>query len=111
MRVRVRSRLIIALVATGMALPLWLSAATDSLHKTIHVGSNATVAGKPLQAGDYDLLVSGNQAKFESKGKVVAEVPCTWKTLPAKADHDLVLTNGDAVTEITFLGKSQAIDF
>jgi hypothetical protein len=56
-------------------------------------------------------LVSGNQAKFESKGKVVAEVPCTWKTLPAKADHDVVLTSGAAVTEITFQGKTQAIDF
>ena len=111
MNVRVRSRFITALVAAGMALPLWLSAATDSLHKTIHLGSNANVAGKPLQAGDYDLLVSGNQAKFESKGKVVAEVPCTWKTLPAKADHDVVLTSGAAVTEITFQGKTQAIDF
>jgi hypothetical protein len=111
MNVRVRSRFITALVAAGMALPLWLPAATDSLHKTIHLGSNAKVAGKPLQAGDYDLLVSGNQAKFESKGKIVAEVPCTWKTLPAKADHDLVLTSGDSVTEITFQGKTQAIDF
>ncbi len=111
MNVRVRSRFITALVAAGMALPLCLPAATDSLHKTIHLGSNANVAGKPLQAGDYDLLVSGNQAKFESKGKIVAEVPCTWKTLPAKADHDLVLTSGDAVTEITFQGKTQAIDF
>jgi hypothetical protein len=111
MNVRVRSRFITALVAIGMALPIWLPAATDSLHKAIHLGSNATVAGKPLQAGDYDLLVSGNQAKFESKGKVVAEVPCTWKTLPAKADHDLVLTSGEAVTEITFQGKTQAIDF
>ncbi len=98
MKIRVRSRLITALLATGMALPLCLPAATDSLHKAIHLGSNATVAGKPLQAGDYDLVVSGNQAKFESKGKVVA-------------DHDVVLTSGEAVTEITFQGKTQAIDF
>jgi hypothetical protein len=111
MNICVRSRFITALVVTGLALPVWLPAATDSLHKAIHLGSNATVAGKPLQAGDYDLLVTGNQAKFESKGKVVAEVPCTWKTLPAKADHDVVLTSGAAVTEITFQGKMQAIDF
>jgi len=64
------------------------------------------VAGKPLQAGDYDLLVSRNQAKFESKGKVVAEVPRSWKTLPVKADHNLVLSSGDAVTEIMFQGKT-----
>jgi hypothetical protein len=94
-----------------MALPLWVTAATDSLHKTVHLGATATVAGKTLQEGEYDLVVSGNQAKFASKGKVVAEVPCTWKTLPAKADHDVVLTSGSAVTEIQFQGKTQAIDF
>jgi hypothetical protein len=111
MNVRVRSRFITALVATGMALPLWVSAATDSLHKTIHLGATATVAGKTLQEGDYDLVVSGNQAKFQSKGKVVAEVPCTWKTLQAKAEHDVVMMDGGAVTEIEFQGKTQAIDF
>src|SRR6266478_6211524 len=87
MNARVRTRLITAVVAVGMALPIWASAA-DSLHKTIHIGSNATVAGKALTTGDYDLLVDGNQAKFTSKkGKVVAEVPCTWKNLPAKAEE------------------------
>ena len=40
-----------------------------------------------------------------------AEVPCTWKTLDAKAEHDLVLTSGGAVTEIEFQGKTQTIDF
>jgi hypothetical protein len=96
-----------------MALPLWLPAATGSMRKAIHLGTNATVAGKPLRAGDYDLLISGNKAKFESKGKVVAEVACTWKTLLAMADHGscLVLTSGDAATEITFQAKTQAIDF
>ena len=111
MNARIRSRFITALVATGMALPIWVAAASDSLHKTIHLGQTSTVAGKTLQEGDYDLMVSGNQAKFASKGKVVAEVPCTWKTLDAKAEHDLVLTSGGAVTEIEFQGKTQAIDF
>jgi hypothetical protein len=111
MNVRVRLRFITALVATGMALPLCVTAATDSLHKTVHLGATATVAGKTLQAGEYDLVVSGNQAKFQSKGKVVAEVPCTWKTLPAKAEHDLVLTSGSTLTEIEFQGNTQAIDF
>ena len=111
MNVRVRTRFFAALLATGMALPVWVTAATDSLNKKVQIGVNATVAGKTLQEGDYDLVVSGNQAKFVSKGKVVAEVPCTWKTLPAKAEHDLVLTDGSAVTEIEFHGNIQAIDF
>ncbi len=111
MNVRVRARFITALVAIAMALPIGVTAASDSLHKTIHLGQTATVAGKTLQEGDYDLMVSGNQAKFASKGKVVAEVPCTWKTLDVKAEHDLVLTNGGVVTEIEFQGKTQAIDF
>ena len=111
MNVRVRSRFITALVATGMALPIWVTAAADSIHKTIHIGAAATVAGKSLQEGDYDLMVTGNQAKFSSKGKVVAEVPCTWKNLPAKSEHDIVLIDGGVVTEIEFQGKTQAIDF
>jgi|ERR1700737_853968 hypothetical protein len=111
MKVRVRTRFFAALVATGMALPFWVASAADSLNKKVHIGANATVAGKTLKEGDYDLMVSGNQAKFASKGKVVAEVPCTWKTLPSKAEHDVVLTNGSAVTEIEFQGNTQAIDF
>jgi hypothetical protein len=110
MTARVRSRLLTALVATGMALPLWLTAA-DSLHKKVHIGASATVAGKALPAGDYDLMVSGNQAKFQSKGKVVAEVPCTWKTLPAKSEHDIVQIDNGTLTEIEFQNAAQAIDF
>jgi len=106
-----RSRFFTALVATAMALPLWVIAATDSLHKPVYLGSTATVAGKTLQAGNYDLVVKGNQAKFERNGTVVAEVPCTWKTLPAKSDHDGVDTDHGAVTEIQFKGNTQAIDF
>ena len=111
MNARVRSRFITAVVALGMALPVWATAA-DSLHKTVHIGSNATVAGKALTSGDYDLVVDGNQAKFTSKrGKVVAEVPCTWKNLPAKAEHDMVMIDSGAVTEVQFQGKTEAIDF
>jgi len=110
MNAGLRSRLITAVVAIGMALPIWVTAA-DSIHKTVHIGSNATVAGKTLTEGDYDLMVNGNQAKFTSKGKVVAEVPCTWKTLPSKADHDIVMIDGGALTEVQFQGKTQAIDF
>jgi hypothetical protein len=46
-----------------------------------------------------------------SKGKVVAEVPCTWKTLQSKPAYDEVLIDGGAVTEIEFQGQTQAIDF
>ena len=111
MNVSVRSRFITALVAIGMALPIWSVAAADSIKKTVHIGANATVAGKTLQEGDYELVVNGTQAKFSIKGKVVAEVPCTWKTLPAKSEHDIVMIDGGVVTEIEFQGKTQAIDF
>ena len=111
MDARVRMRFLTALIAIGMSVPLWLTAATDSLHKTVHLTSTATVAGKTLQEGDYSLTVSGNDAKFMSKGKVVAEVPCTWKTLQSKPAYDEVLIDGGAVTEIEFQGQTQAIDF
>jgi hypothetical protein len=110
MRARLRLRFITALFAVAIALPVW-STAADSLHKTVHIGSAATVAGKALGEGDYDLMVNGNQAKFTIKGKVVAEVPCTWKNLPAKAEHDIVMIDAGALTEVQFQGKTQAIDF
>src|SRR5260370_13477729 len=109
MNARVRTRLITTVVAIGMALPIWATAA-DTLHKTVHIGSDATVAGKALTSGDYDLVVDGNQAKFTSKrGKVVAEVPCTWKNLPTKAEHDVVMIDSGALTEVQFHGQTQAI--
>jgi hypothetical protein len=111
MNVRVRTHFSTAVMAIAMTFPLWLTAGADSLHKRVHLSSPATVGGKTLQEGDYDLMISGNQAKFTSNGKVVAEVPCTWKTLETKAAYDQVLINGGAVTEIEFQGKTQAIDF
>jgi hypothetical protein len=111
MNVRVRTNFSAALIAIAMTFPFWLAAGTDSLHKRVHLSSPATVGGKTIPEGDYDLIISGNQAKFTSNGKVVAEVPCTWKTLETKAAYDQVLIDGGAVTEIEFQGKTQAIDF
>src|SRR5260370_27227697 len=100
MNARVRTRLITTVVAIGMALPIWATAA-DTLHKTVHIGSDATVAGKALTSGDYDLVGDGNQAKVTSKrGKVVAEGPCTWKNFPTKTEHNLVMIDSRSVTGI-----------
>jgi hypothetical protein len=83
----------------------------DTVSTKITVGSNLTVASKSLAAGDYKVVVEGSQAKFMQGNKTVAEVPCTLKTLPNKAQHSDIVTDHGQLIEIDVSGKNQAINF
>ena len=99
-------------VLIAMTLPAWArSNSADSLKATIDVSSTIHVSNKTLEPGEYTVVAEGSQAKFERNGNVIAEVPCTLKTLSNKSPYTAVLINKGRITEIDLSGKTQAIEF
>jgi hypothetical protein len=111
------SRLMLAIlsvcaVLTLMAAPSWGKTDTNEQLKTTITLSTATkIQNTQLQPGEYKVTAEGNQVKFERDGKVVAQVPCTLKTLSEKARQSEFKTDHDRLTEIDVSGKMQAIAF
>ena len=99
-------------VLAAMTSPVW--AKTDSnatIKATITLYSKLTLGSTSLAPGEYNVTVEGNQAKFEQKGKVVAQVPCTLKTLASKAAQTEFLADQGRMTEIQVSGRTEAVDF
>jgi hypothetical protein len=87
------------------------SNSTNSISVTITLAEKANVNTTTLDPGEYKVVAEGNQAKFEKDGKVVAEVPCTLKTLSTKAPQTAAAIDHDQLTEIQVSGKTEAIEF
>ena len=99
-------------VLTVMTFPAWAkSSSSESLKADITLDAPAALNNATLAAGEYKVVAEGNQAKFEQDGKIVAEVPCTWKTLSNKSRYSAVELDRDRITGIDFSGKTQAIQF
>ena len=95
-----------------MTIPAWAKPNSEGTVKTtINLQQQVTMHNSTLTPGRYEVVVEGNQAKFKQDGKVVAEIPCTWKTLPSKSQYSAVLVKNNQITEIDFSGKTQAINF
>lgn len=95
-----------------ISIPSWSK--TDSKNRltaTIDLTTPMSIQGEQLQPGTYKVVADGNEAKFERDGKVVAQVPCTFKTLTQKAQMDDFRTDNNRLTQIDVSGKTQAIVF
>jgi hypothetical protein len=105
--------LFIAAVAFAVVtIPAWSkSSSSNSINVTITLAQKANVNTTTLDPGDYKVVVEGTQAKFEKDGKVIAEVPCTLKTLSTKALQTETAIDHDQLTEIQVSGKTEAIEF
>lgn len=99
-----------------MAIPLFASArskseTTQTEKKTIDLGSQATVDGKTLAPGKYEVLIEGNKVSFERDGQSVVTAPCDWKTLPFKAEYNsTTLSAKNVLQELQFEGSNRALD-
>lgn len=77
----------------------------------VTIPESGSVEGNQLKPGDYTVIVKNHQATFKLGGRDVATVPCSWKQLNAKAQDSAVLTTSNAITELQFAGKREALDF
>jgi len=99
-------------VLAMMTLPVWAKPnSSEALKATVNLTETTTLNNTTLTPGQYKVTAEGNQATFERDGKIVAQIPCTWKTLPNKSEYSAVLTDHHRVLEIDFSGKTQAIEF
>jgi hypothetical protein len=84
---------------------------------TITLSHPAMVNGKQLDAGQYDVKVSGSGDVTFLRGKTeVATAKATLKDLDSKARFNTVVTKANSgslpsVTEIQFEGKKQVLVF
>jgi hypothetical protein len=109
-RLVLRNALIIV-AGLALSLPIWAKQSSPKLTKvTIDLDAAAQLAGKTLQPGQYNVIVEGGKAEFQQRGKTVAEVPCTWKTLQYKAPGTGFVLTRNRMTEIQIRGKNQAVE-
>lgn len=75
----------------------------------VDLHSSATLAGKDLKAGTYQLSADDSKMTISRGGKVVAEAPIEWKDGQSKASYTSVVTDSDKITEVHFGGKTKYI--
>ena len=103
----------VAVIAV-LTIPSWAKDnSSGALTARISLDSATTVnnSNTTLEPGEYKVVAEQNQAKFEKDGKVVAEVPCTLKTLSGKAAHTEFSIDQGRLLEIQVSGKTEAIEF
>lgn len=99
-----------------LAMPLFASArpkseSTQMEKKTIQMDSQATVDGKTLMPGTYEVLIEGNKVSFEHNGDTVVTAPCDWKTLQFKSKYNsMTFSANHVLQELQFEGSNQALD-
>ena len=93
-----------------LAMPIW---AAHSSAVEWNISEPTTIGGTQIKPGDYVIKVEDGDTQLEvlSRGKVVAQVPCQWTQLSAKAQADEVDVDGGKVTQIKFGGKNSALSF
>jgi hypothetical protein len=75
----------------------------------VDLHSAATLAGKDLKPGTYQLSADDSKMTISRDGKVVAEAPIEWKDGQSKASYTSVITDSDKITEVHFGGKTKYI--
>lgn len=99
-----------ALATLALAMPL---AARNNAGKntkstasgTMEILSDATVGGKQVKAGTYDVKADETKVTLSRNGKVVAEAPVQWKDEQSKSKYSSIVVDTGAVKEIHFNGK------
>jgi hypothetical protein len=99
------------LSALAIAMPLMASANagkdTKSITAQMDIVKDATIGGKEVKAGTYDVKVNETKVTLSRNGKVVAEAPVQWKDASSKSSYSAIVIDGGTVKEIYFNGKSR----
>ena len=98
-----------------LIFPLLFASQAIAEKGSVEISENATVNGKVLRAGTYQLKWNGTgnvDLSFLQDGKVVATVPAHTVPLQEKSQHDSVTLDGSrSVVEIEFSNKKYGLSF
>src|SRR5580704_17590487 len=102
------------LAALALAMPIAARADESKTikpvsHVAVDLHSSATLAGKDLKPGTYQVSADESKMTISRDGKVVAEVPIESKDAQSKASYTSVVTDSNQITEVHFGGKSKYI--
>lgn len=105
-------RLIGMLAVAAIAVPALsgIAAAKDmkaTVKTTLDLVSAATLGGKDLKPGTYDLIADESKVTFKQGSKVVAEAPVQWKDADKKQYATNIVLEGNSIKEIRFGGKTR----
>lgn len=105
-------------LASVVALALAISAGvafaspkeTKAIAKTsITLSSTRMLSGTELTAGNYQVIADESKVTVKRDGKVIAEANAQWMDGQGKAPDTSVVTDGNAIREIHFSGKSRYV--
>jgi len=102
------------LAALALAVPVVARADDSKTIKSVSrvavdLHSSATLAGKDLKPGTYQVSADDSKMTISRDGKIVAEVPIEWKDGQGKAAYTSVVTDSNQITEVHFGGKARYI--
>jgi hypothetical protein len=81
------------------------------MKKSLQLDDRATVDGKTLTPGTYEVLIDGNKVSFERDGKTVVTAPCQWETMPNKSEYNsTTLSATKVLQELEFEGSNRALE-
>jgi hypothetical protein len=115
---RLAKNLAVALLA-ALALVIPASArengpknSKSTVVETMDLLNPATIAGKQLKPGTYEVKADDSKVTLSLNGKVVAEAPVQWKDEQSKAKYSAIVTDGDGnqVKEVHFNGKNRYVE-
>jgi hypothetical protein len=102
------------LAALALAMPIAARADDSKTIKpvsrvAVDLHNAATLAGKDLKPGTYQVSADESKMTISRDGKVVAEAPIEWKDGESKASYTSVVVNSNQIAEIHFGGKAKYI--
>ena len=100
---------VLAALALAMPLAAHNNAGKDSaiVKATVAISDDATLGGKQLKAGTYDVKADETKVTLSLNGKVVAEAPVQWKDEQSKSQYSSIKVDSGSVKEIHFNGKAR----
>ncbi|HKN60496.1 MAG TPA: hypothetical protein VJW93_04930 [Candidatus Acidoferrales bacterium] len=100
-----------ALAALALAMPLAAhnNAGKDSktVKASMAISDDATLGGKLVKAGTYDVKADETKVTLSRNGKVVAEAPVEWMDEQSKSNYSSIKVDSGSVKEIHFNGKAR----
>lgn len=103
-----------ALAALALAMPLAAHNNAGKDSKTVSVSmeilNDATIGGKQVKAGTYDVKADETKVTLSRNGKVVAEASVQWKDEQSKPTFSSIVVDSGTVKEFHFNGKARYAD-
>ncbi len=96
------------LAVTALVMPVFGKA----FEKTVTFGQSVKIGSTQLDAGDYKVMVDGNNVTFQKGHKAVAQTQGRIEQRDHKFDTTAVIfTSNGEIQEIDFGGQNQALVF